>query len=56
MKRSRIEFIIQDIDNNMHTNAWATVIIEVTYDDEQTAHLLANRLKNILGADEYKLL
>lgn len=56
MKTSKIEFIIHDIDDNMHTKAWATVIMEVTYDDNATAHLLAKRLMKILGADEYKIL
>ena len=55
MTKNKVEFIFYDIDSNMNTKAWASVIMEITYDDTETAHVLCKKLMDMLHADEYRI-
>ena len=49
----RVEFVFTDIDNSLYTSHRASVIMEIQAEDPKTAHLLAERLQRLLGADHY---
>lgn len=51
----QVEFFYTDVDNSLYTHAQASVVMTIHADDLVTAHILAEKLQKLLGADKYTL-
>lgn len=55
MKEFEVEFLYNDIDDNMYTHGEATVTMKVKADDYTTAYFVSQRLQRVLGADVFSI-
>lgn len=55
MKIYRVILLFKNLDNSLYTDWQANMAFEIQSDDVGHAHLLAERLRKVMDADEYKV-
>lgn len=49
----KVKFVFTNIDDSLYTKEECSVTMDIEADNEQTAVILANHLKKMLGADYF---
>ena len=53
--KAKVQFIFDNIDNNLYTGERSAVILDLAADDYATLHQLAAHMQQVFSADRYMI-